>query len=271
MTKAMQKTTRNLTILIILTQILATTLCPTTKVTATPYIGTQVGDYFTYGKFNIWMDPPTSPLIDEWQQFKDIKSINFTMIPNAFPGQYNTVSFEQKLAFKNNNTERIINGSIELPTGLGQGFLFFIYAGLEKGEKIYPQSTTFNWTISETRTHPRWGGNEICVYNNTNTWWNENILYYRSTIIYWDKHTGVLIQVHDTIGGYGGPLTPTIEGSLDYELSATNREIPIPQSGWGEMTPVYIMIIVVLIVAFTVLVVRLSTSTPKKKWKRLKK
>jgi len=271
MTRNMQKIIRYLISTILILQILAMALSPILKVAAQPYyIGVEVGDYFTYGNFRQYITPANAPPISEWQMFANMSIVNFTITenPNPTPG-IDEIIFRQRLVFSNGTSTRMLDGGIDLAAGVGEGYLFFVYAGLEKGDRIYPQSKNYTYTINETRKDPYWGGRDTCLLNQTAIWWKQTILFYSSTIVEWDKVTGVILRLQGSTAGYGGQTTIVIEGGTRFELIATNR-FPIGRSSLGEMLPLYIIVAAVLVIALIVVIVRATTSAPKKKWKKLK-
>jgi hypothetical protein len=272
----MHKSTRYTFTLLILTQAFAVALLPILKVAAEPHKGVEVSDHFNYGKFNIWISDPsvlmTTTLFDTWKKFQNLKEINFKIIPPTT--NPDLIYFNQTITFTSNDTVKELSGAVDIDSGDSegaQGTLFFTAAGLEKEARIYPGSQNFTFTVNETRTDPiHWPGREICVFNITTIESKDNMRLLTRTIIYWDKLTGVLLALGETKGGSVGQ-TLVVEGTVSYRLVATNRFV-VPQSeegGFGDIT-LYIAIIVVLIAALIVIVVRLSTSAPKKKWKRLK-
>lgn len=253
---------RHLITLALLTTFLLTYIAPIFNVTAA-YVGVATNDYFAYGQFDVWIDPPTAPLLPKQITFQNVTSINFTVTGISSWD----VTLRQKIVFKNATT-RTFDGGINLETGLGTGYLFFIPAGLGRRDMIYPQGTSqnFTWTINETRIDPRWG-REICFYNSTRILPpKDGVILYTSEIIKWDRLTGVLLSVYDVQAAQG---TGYIEGGLYYQLVATNRFF-VSQSGPIEMTTLIIIVGAVLVGALVVAVVKTSTSSPKKKWKRIK-
>jgi len=262
----MKKTMKHLLALASLVVFLLTYTAPILNVAAAAYVGVELNNYFTYDKFNVWIDPPTAPLLPNQQKFQNITTINFTITRISSWD----VMFKQDVTFKNGTTTSF-DGGVNLETGLGQGYLFFIQAGLKKDEMIYPggASLNFTWRLNETRTDPKWG-REICFYNSTHRWWSQNILFYRSTVIKWDRLTGALLSLEERTAAYGGQGTYPIEALLYYQLTATDRFV-VSESSPPEMMTLIIVVSAVLVGALVVVVVKASTSNPsKKKWKRIK-
>jgi len=246
-------------------------LSSTLKVAAQPYKGVGVGDYFTYGKFSSWVDPTTAPKFQEWKLFENMSLANFTIVTNPLPTSQDEIIFSQKLVFSNATPSRTISGGVDLLTGVGQGYLFFVYAGLNKGERIYPQSQNYTYTVNATRKDPYWGGRDTFILNQTAVWGNQSMVFVQSTIVQWDKLTGAALRIVGETDGIAEGGNFIMRGGMGVELIATNR-FPIEHpAGFGEMLPFYIVIAIILVVALIVVIVRASSgASTKKKWKRLK-
>jgi hypothetical protein len=255
--------------LVLLAQVLVIALAPVLSVAAQAVKGVYAGNYFTYGKFSSWVNPTSVPKFPEWKLFENISSTTFTIMENPLGEDPTQIVFNQTISFTNGTKDRWLAGGVNLESGFGQGYLFFVYAELEKGSRVYPGSQNFTWTVNETLKDPYWGGREICVLNQTKAWQEQGIWFYRKTITNWDKQTGALLKLYDTTAGYGGSGTMPIEGGIYCELIKTDR-FPIEARGGVDYTPVFVAVGVVSVVGAVVTAVRLSSGSSKKKWKRLK-
>jgi hypothetical protein len=258
--------------LILIAETLTIAISPSLKVTAVQK-GVSAGDYFTYGRSDgkpwIWRTPSNTPILSQWNNFVNMSTITFKIINSPLAGPYD-VFFNQTNRYEN-QTEKEITSWVNLDTAAGGGYLFFISAGLGK-DKIYPHPYNENitWSINETRTDPDWGERTICFFNLTRVT-QGTMTTVAKTIIMWDQLTGALLSVYDAKAATLGPsngIIEIIESGVFYELIDTNR-FSIQHSGGGvDMTPIYAIVGVSIIVAGIILAVRLSANPSKKKWKR---
>lgn len=256
-----------------LTQILTSTLTPALKTSAL-IKGVVQGNTFTYGRSDgkpwVWSDPEVAPVRDEWLKYVNLTTIDFEVTQSQFSDP-NIINFNMTINYTNQSALDI-QDSIDLYTGAGQGLIFFISAGLNPNDLIYPGYTNFTWTINETRIDPDWGGRQICALNYTTIKPDPStkMLTYATSVIYWDRLTGVLLSVYESKAQYsGGPYA--VGGGVFYELVSNNIGLPKPQHDTPVDTTLIIVIIAaILIAAFIIVIVRMSKTAPKKKWKRLK-
>jgi hypothetical protein len=242
-------------------------------------IGVFPGERLTYGTSDgspwVTESPSDAPLLYQMQKFQNLTTWNFTIVKNPDPIDFpHQIVFDQTVKLRNGTTLQRTGDALDIKSGNGSAATIFIPAGLDAGERIYPGSTNFTWTINETRTdHTHWNNRVIDILNTTAASNPANgTLTVQRTTIYWDRDTGVLLSVYEGVaGGVIGTGTVTgIEEILLYQLIANNMGIPMDYSGPTDITPIYIVIAVGAIVAVGFLVVQVARSAPKKKHKRLK-
>jgi hypothetical protein len=207
--------------------------------------------------------PPTT-----WEKFMNLSTMTF----NIKSTSDTTISFNQSITYRNGTSPWSGEGSIDIVGGEGAGVLFFIAAGLEAGNRIYPSSVNFTWTINSTLVdRSYWNGREVCVLNNTYYQPPTNNTFIgRRTVIYWDRLTGVLLSVFEEVGAYNSGSQVLIEGILLYLLIDNNVGIPMNYPKPMDMTPFYIILAFSLVVVIGVVIARVTTGAQKKKYKRLK-
>jgi hypothetical protein len=262
--------------LILLTEILTIALTPNQEATAITK-GVFPGNTFTYGRNDgkpwILMDQSYAPIFSTWEKYVNMSMVTFEITPNPTQNA-EIISYNRTIEYQNQSTTEL-PASLNINTGAGD-ITFFISTGLKSGDLLYPNpaNENFTWTINETRIDPNWGGREICFFNLTTVSSLQQGTTYASNLIYWDRLTGALLQVHEgrasvaTVNGQ--PLA--VGGTVDYWLIANNIGIPVRQSsGGGDIMPIIVAVIVIFVIAIIAIVVRMSTNAPKKKWKRLKK
>lgn len=274
----MHKRVRYLVALILMAEAITIILAPALQATAAQMVqvGVSAKDYFVYGRSDgkpwIWRIPSQTPLLEKWNNFVNMSTITFRITGTQFPGQYD-VTFNQTNTYENGSVKQLPSPQgVNLNSAVGGGFLFFISAGLVAGNMLYPNPYNANytrWTINDTRVDPNWGGRTICFFNLTRIGATQGMDQAFKTIIVWDQQTGALLSVYDAQAA-GMQNAGVIESGVYYELISTNR-FSIQHSGGGtDMTAIYAIVAAGLVITVVVLAVRLATSTPKKKWKRVK-
>jgi hypothetical protein len=240
-------------------------------------IGVHPGDRFTYGTSDgspwVTMHPSYMPPLPQWNKFQNLTTWNITVIPNKevydYPYQ---IWVNQTVGFRNGTALQPMQGLVDVNIGLGTIVLFFIPSGLQAGERIYPGSTNFTWSVNQTRideTH--WPGRTLCVLNHTIESLNSTThnVFGLVTTIYWDQVTGVLLSAFEEAISYNTVGQAGIEGFLLYQLIANNVGIPLDYSQGTDLTPIYALTAIALVVAVVFVIVR-ATRTPPKKYKGLK-
>jgi hypothetical protein len=244
-------------------------------------VGVYPGDSFTYGTpdGSPWtsVQPSGAPL-SKWEQFMNLSTITIRVISDTneeFP-THPGYTLNTTVTFRNGTSPKSAMGGIDLYTGGGSGSTFFISAGLEGGNYIYPGavSSNYTWTINSTRLDTlNWPGREICVLNYTVATPFENgssPLIAEESITYWDQQTGVLLGAWDEVAGYDPTTGNSLAGVLLYELIANNINIPMNYPSSLNMTPIYVFVAIGGVAVLGVVIVRTTISKPKGKYKRLK-
>ena len=255
----------------------------TVKAQVSTPIVVQPGDQFTYGTSDgspwITMIPSYAPPLSEWDMYANLTTWNITVIPTPDPQDNPTeIWVNQTVRLRNGTATQPAQGLVDVDIGLGSIVLFFIPADLHAGDRIYPDSTNFTWTVNYTRVdETHWPGRTICVLNYTTAGSNttSSNLFADRQVIYWDQATGVLLSAFEEAATYDVQAQAGIEGYLLYQLIGDNIGIPLNYSGPPSYTPVYAAIAVALVIALAIGVVYAvrSSQTPKnsKKFKKIKK
>ena len=209
------------------------------------------------------------------KKYQNVTSVNFTITQLSATNPY-LINYNRTVKYQNQSAIES-PASLDIDTGAGVDITFFISTGLAKGDKLYqdPASSNFTWTINETRIDPHWGGRETCFFNHTSKGVEApDMVTYVSNVIIWDRLTGVLLEVYEARASatrVSGTILP-VGGTVYYQLIANNMGIPIakPPSG-ADIMPIIVGVIAIFVIAIIAIVVRVSTNAPKRKFKRLKK
>jgi hypothetical protein len=264
----MRKAVRIIIILFLSVEIL-TLLAPSLVVKGS--VGISTGTSLTFGTSDgspwVTMNPSDAPPLTAWKSYMNFTTISFSI--TSISG--NLIGFNETDKYRNGTTKGPLSGHFNVNSGFPSG-IFFVRAGLGEGDRIYPGNSNNTYVINATWTdHTHWDGREICVLNYTlaNVSNETSVAAVRRTVVYWDRLTGVLLSAFeeasavDNQGNY-------LEGYLLFQLIGNNIRIPMDYSGPIDMTPIYIVIGTAATVAIGAVIVRVATSKPEKKHKRLK-
>lgn len=176
-------------------------------------VGVSVGNTFTYSPTVSWSSndstaAPPSYLVE----FNDTQWEEFTV--TAISGT--NITMKATTRYKN-NTEITTGGWVDVSTGDNENMSEeVISANLAVGDSMYTSSPYNTYTISDTlpRTYLS-GARDTNYINNTSS----GTLGY-SNNLYWDKTTGVLVEVVQDVTNQTGAYTTT--WSLDVQIISSN-------------------------------------------------
>ena len=278
----MKKTIRYTVFLFLLIEILVLLVnSPTAKAVTR---GVYIGNSFTYGTpdGSPWVQtyPSDVPPLNIWAQFVNSSRLSFTILNYSNPnlgGQQPGFCFNETLTFRNGMAPVHTTGYVDLGFGAGLGATFFISAGLQAGDYIYPgaaASGDYTWYINATRIdNLYWPGVPICILNYTNYTPVENesspMIVQQSTFI-WDQRTGVLLMARQEAYGVELSTGASPWGRLQYMLIANNIKISTNYPSSLDLTPIYVTVAIGGVVILGVVIVRAVQNKPKGKYKRLK-
>jgi len=242
---------------------LLTTVIP---ILATDYtVGVKVGDWLKYGEINIsWTGTGTEPSsITEAKKIDwikiEVKSVSGTNVTIETTGQY-----------KNGTTTSSLNSTVNVATG---GYMaLLIAANLEEGNNISQQFGS-NIKINGTVTRTYCGASRSVNFVNITVSYGETT---GTTIMYWDKATGVMVEFYvfssqttPTVPTTP-PVTPTVQNiTISYKATETNMWSSggILSDIFNPTSPNFIYIIIgiaalVIVIVLGVFIVRRRKPTP---------
>jgi hypothetical protein len=177
-------------------------------------VGVNVGDKFTYSGTVSWSsnDPsatPSSGLVDanntQWSELT-VTAISATIITGQITTHYK------------NGTEITMGGWVDVSSGNGQNITdFVISANLVAGDSVYYSSQYITVTINETV--PRIYSGVKRQTNHLNITSSSGTQSSR-TDYYWDKSTGVVVEVLQETTDQTGAYTTT--SSEDFRITNSN-------------------------------------------------
>ncbi len=194
-------------------------------------VGVSVGNKFRYNTTVGWSSndtsaTPPSDLVEanntQWLDFT-VTAISGTNITTQITSHYK------------NNTEITGSGWKDVNTGSGNLTMFFISANLTAGDSVYTSSiATINETVSRTYSGVKRDANHL---NMTSSSFGTQITGYD---IYWDKATGVLVELlYETTNQTGfGAYTTT--WSIGYQIVSSDPWI-VPE--FPTCTPALLMLV----------------------------
>jgi len=199
--------------------------------------GVQAGDWYFYDNVQTKFetnDPTATP--PSWLQ-----EINHTTSYNMSITSINNTSIKLHcVEHFNNGTENAFDDHLDIDTGETQkSMLMIIAANLQPNDTLYTSDFYSTWKINETidRTY----NGTIRQTNHINYTLAINLTYVN---LYWDKQTGVLVEIHETvITEKTENYTTTIE--ISFKLTDSNIWI-VP-----ELTPPTLILTLTLITALT--------------------
>jgi hypothetical protein len=227
---------------------LLTTVIP---ILATDYtVGVKAGNWVKYGEINVsWNGTGTEPsyITDarkiDWVKV-EVKSVSGTEVTIETTGQY-----------KNETTTPSSNSTIDVATGS----YMLIAANLEEGDNILQQSgpaIKINGTVSRT----------YCGASRSVNFVNITVSYAGTTIMYWDKATGVMVELYMS----SSQTIPTVQSiTMSYKATETNMWSSggILSDIFNPTSPNFIYIIIgiaalVVVIVLGVFIVRRRKPTP---------
>ncbi len=157
-------------------------------------VGVTVGDWFRYGDiiFNFNSNDPdaTIPLA-----MKQLNETEWTMLAIVDVSVTN-VTGQLTTHFKN-GTEEIVGGYVDIDTGEGENMTTFVVsANLEENDTVYTSVMYSIWKINETivQTYPDSVRDTNHLNMTSESSWGGTYVYV-STNYYWDKSTGILVEL----------------------------------------------------------------------------
>jgi hypothetical protein len=157
-------------------------------------VGVFVGDWFKYGDINVhWSSNfPNATIPDYLKEFNDTEYaiVSILSVVNT------NVTVEMTTHYKNGSDE-ITSGFVDIDTGEGENAtMLVISADLNENDTIYTSGMYSTWKINETitRIYPD-SVRETNHLNVTMEYDVPPIYQYNSLNYYWDKHTGMLVEM----------------------------------------------------------------------------
>ncbi len=209
--------------------------------------GVSVGDLARYADINVnWSSNDSSATSPEWMEGFNETEWMFFLITGV-SGTNITVQATEH--FKN-DTERIRPGWIDIDTGNSSNEtnqtidmeFSIISANLEVNDTIYSSAEYSTWKINETivKTYP----DETRNTNHLNLTWefsgtiNGEIYYYNSMNYYWDKSTGIMVEMTMEWINQTGPYLTT--WSAEFSITDSNIWV-IPEFPSFLLLPLFII------------------------------
>jgi len=251
---------------VILVTIFIALLTTVTPILATDYtVGVKVGDWIKYGEINVsWTGTGTEPSsvteakkID-WMKI-EVKSVSGTNVTVETTGQY-----------KDGTAAPSSSRTIDVAKGSGMDIL--IPANLEEGDSI-PQPSDQAIKINGTVTRTYCGASRSVNFVNITVSHGGTT---GTTIMYWDKATGVMVEFYVSSSQTTPtvpptpPVTPTVQNiTISYKATETNMWSSggILSDIFNPTSPNFIYIIIgiaalVVVIVLGVFIVRRRKPTP---------
>lgn len=165
--------------------------------TAAPIVrtaGVTDGDFFIYGNVSFYLssNDPNMQLPTGFENMNDTQDITLTV-----DSVVNTnITCDLLFHFKNGSTTDI-SGWVDVDTGDNVNMtLWFISANLVANDTLYSGGFYQTWTINQTipKEYPN-GPRDTNYLNITQSFSAFNNSAYQSYEVYWDKATGVMVQM----------------------------------------------------------------------------
>jgi hypothetical protein len=118
-----------------------------------------------------------------------------------------------------------------------------------------------------------WPGVTVCILNYTRYSPDVNSsspLIATQTTFVWDQATGVLLGTYQGAYAVDQATQSYVSGVLLYELIANNVQIPTNYPSSLDLTPVYVVVAGIGVIVLAFVIVRVTGSSSKGKYKRLK-
>jgi len=169
-------------------------------------VGVSEGDWFKYGEITVsWSsNDPNATVPDHLNESNETEWL-YGVVADV----YGTNITIQTVAHYRNGTEKTESGYVDIDTGDGNMTIWAISANLEANDTVYTSVDYSTWRINETivRTYPD-GVRDTNHLNMTVEQSETDYYYYNSMRFYWDKPTGIIVEVYyDWINQTGDYLT----------------------------------------------------------------
>lgn len=229
---------------IILLTLVSVFLLSATIVTSsaqTRIVGVSEGNWFKYGEITVnWSsnDPNATfppPGYEGWEELNETEWMLMT-VADVY-GTNITIQTVQR--FKN-GTEKTESGDIDI-TGDGNMTIWAISANLDAGDTVYASEAYSEWRINETivRTYPD-SVRDTNHLNMTVEQSETDYYYYNSMSFYWDKPTGIIVEIYyDWINQTGEYLTTW---SMLFRITESNVWVVPEFPTWTSILLVFIVI-----------------------------
>ncbi|NIR87005.1 hypothetical protein GWO13_05290 [Candidatus Bathyarchaeota archaeon] len=176
-------------------------------------VGVNVGYWIQYGVSVTWESNDPNATIPQYV-LDSQQLVFFSNVVQSVSGT--NVTFDRIMLFKN-GTEKSETRWIDVDTGRGSGYLFFIAANLSAGDIIYTGLGKGIGEINETITRT-YLGEPVEINHSNGTTSNSYFIY---SDIYWNKATGVLYEFYINHTKY------TMKGEETYVTQETQWLYPI--------------------------------------------
>ena|SRR3990170_6537197 len=223
-------------------------------------LGVRQGNSFTYDVTYFWSSTDSSAAPPaNWIEANTTESLkaNVQSVLDTW------VTIETIQHFQNGN-ETTGSELADVATGAGGSILVYA-AGLDEGDRLYPQSTSLPWTINETVSRSYSSGPRDTNHIEVRMTDLEDYVY-RYSSLYFDKATGIMVEAYledvmTSIPDQTFARTIVIKESNVWVVSGSaqnNDGNGATQNSWPPIELVYGIVVVVVVVAVvaTVLLVR---------------
>ena len=156
-------------------------------------VGVAYGNLFTFGDVSVsWSSNDPSATVPEFlEDFNNTEWIQMLVVDISGTN----VTF-QWVTHAKNGTEKTEGYQVDIDTGLGNATMAIISANLNVGDSLYTSGSYSSSRINETITRIYPDETRVTNHFNVTTEYNVTGVYsHLSTNYYWDRPTGMLVQM----------------------------------------------------------------------------
>ncbi len=206
-------------------------------------VGVNIGNFFRYADItsNWSSNDPNSTIPPAWEEYNEMEWY-YAFVEDV---SGTNITFQTVQRFKNGTEKE--GGYIDIDTGDGNMVMFAISANLEANDTIYASGINSNLQINETvvRTYQE-GVRNTNHLNQTGelsgTWNQIDYYYYYSVNHYWDKPTGIQVELNVEVINQTGQYLST--WSMAARITESNVWVIPEFPTWASILLVFIVLTV---------------------------